>query len=147
MKLGRVAHSLQIAALLSVVGLSPIVGCGKGTSSSLKGQVTLAGKAVEDGNLVLRPNKGTPGDPVSTRISGGKYELAKDKKLVAGQYLVQITATDKKGVQYIPDKYSAGLNLTVDLAPGPNDKDFALEAGPVTAPPTMVGEQAPPPAQ
>ncbi len=144
MKLGRAAYSLQIVALLFLLGLGPIVGCSKGTSSSLKGQVTLAGKAIPDGDLVLRPNKGTPGPPASTKIAGGKYEFAKEKGLVAGKYAVQILATEK-GVQYIPDKYSVALTLSVDLAPGPNDKDFALEAGMVTVSPAMKGEQAPAP--
>lgn len=144
MKLGRVAYSPQIVALFVLVGICPIVGCSKATSASLKGQVTLAGKAVQDGDLVLRPSKDTPGGPVSTKISGGKYEFPKEKKLVAGKYQVQILATEK-GVQYIPDKYSAALTLSVELAPGPNDKDFALEPGTVTVPPAMKGEEAPPP--
>jgi hypothetical protein len=146
MKLGRVSRSLYVVALLLLVGLWPVLGCGKGTSSSLKGQVTLAGKAVQDGDLVLRPNKDTPGPPVATKIAGGKYEFTKDKKLVAGKYLVLVTAMEK-GVQYIPDKYNVGSSLTVDLAPGANDKDFALEAGMVTVPPTMKGEQTPPAAK
>ena len=121
-----------------------ILGCGKGSPSSIKGQVTLDGKAVQNGDLVLRPMKGTEGPPVATKITAGKYEIARDKGLMAGNYLVLITATEKNA-QVIPDKYNVGSSLTVDIAPGANDKDFALEPGTVTAPP-MIKEEGLPPA-
>ncbi len=145
MSVCKVSWSRYAGGLACLIGLCAILGCGKNTASSVKGQVTLAGKTVEDGNLVFSPMKGTAGPPVAAKITGGKYELPQDKGLVAGKYIVLITATDKKGVQYIPDKYNTGASLTVDLTVGANDKDLALEAGEVTAPPIMRGEEAMPP--
>lgn len=144
MRLRSVCVSLFAWGLILLAMPCLMVGCGKkGTASSAKGQVTLAGQAVPDGDLVFRPMKDTPGQAVSTKITGGKYEFAQNKGLVAGKYLVLITATNR-GFQYIPDKYNLGSGLTVDLSPGANDKDFKLEAGEVTRPPAMQGEKTPP---
>ena len=36
-------------------------------------------------------------------------------------------AREEEMVQYIPDRYNSATELTVDLAPGENTKDFDLE--------------------
>ena len=133
-------QAFKASMSLILLGLGLITGCSQGTSCWLKGQVTFEGKPVEDGNIVLRPVEKTPGPAVAAKITGGNYEIPKDKGLKAGKCLVLITAVNK-GTQYIPDKYNIASAVTVDLQGGANSKDFALEPGAVTTAPVMTGEE------
>ena len=74
-----------------------------------------------------------------------QFSIPIDKGLVAGKYLVAITATRKTGkqipgeglygetnsvdeeVQFIPAQFNARTNLTVELTAGENEKEFALQ--------------------
>ena len=116
-----------------VLAASSLAGCGKEARSSLSGKVTLAGKPVTEGAIVLRPLQGTRSPGAITKINGGQYSIGPDVGLVAGKYLVAITAT-RGDQQYIPDKYNRGSELTVELTAGENTTDFSLEEGFVSPP-------------
>lgn len=124
--------------LTGVVALCCVVGCSKGSSCSLSGQVTLGGEPVENGNVVFRPVESTPGPAAAAKVIAGKYDVPVDKGLLAGKYRVEITAT-RENVQYIPDVYNVASELKVDVSPGQNTEDFALELGEVTTE-EMVGQ-------
>lgn len=133
-------QSFPVSAFAILLGLGLLAGCGQGPSCWVKGQVTFDGQPVEDGEIVLRPVKETPGPAAPAKITGGNYEIGESAGLKAGTFLVLITAT-KNGVQYIPDKYNVASETTVDLQGGDNSKDFSLERGEVTRPPVMKGEE------
>jgi hypothetical protein len=140
MEFGRCARGPMALMSVMLFTLCMVAGCGKGTPCWVKGQVTFDGKPVEDGNIVLRPMEKTLGSGAPAKITGGKYEIPKNKGLMVGKYLVLITA-EKNGSQYIPDKYNVGSKETVDLGAGANDKDFSLQRGPVTSTRAMKGEE------
>ena len=133
-------QTFQASATAILLGLALITGCGQGTGCWVKGQVTFDGKPVEEGEIVFRPVQGTPGPAAPAKITGGNYEISEAAGLKAGKFLILITATNK-GTQYIPDKYNIASEMVVDLQGGANSKDLPLEAGEVTRPTVMKGEE------
>ena len=133
-------QAFQAWASAILLGLGLIAGCSQGTSCWVKGQVTFDGKPVEEGEIVLRPLGETPGPAAPAKITGGNYEIPEAAGLMAGKYLILITAANK-GTQYIPDIYNVASDMTVELQGGANNKDFSLERGVVTTPPVMKGEE------
>jgi len=130
----------RVALLCSVLAAVVVSGCGSGAGVS--GTVNIDGQPVADGGIVFFPAGSK--DPAATgRIIGGKYEVARNPKLVAGTYKVQINwlkATGKKlknendigteieeTYEAIPSQYNTGSNLSVELSSGSNRKDFDLK--------------------
>lgn len=108
--------------------------------STVAGDISFAGKPIESGSVRFFPVDGTAGAGAIAPISNGKFEIAADHGLIAGNYLVQVTATKKTGrvirpkevmpgddptpqqeeLQIIPAKYNTNSNLKVELQPGDN---------------------------
>lgn len=121
-----------------------LAGCGPGTSSSLLGTCSYGGAPIEEGNIRLFPIDGTPGHGAATRIEQGRFAFPPAAGLVAGEYLVAISATRATGrtvvgeglpgepatvpeiEQYIPERYNQDSQLRVTLKPGENEHDFTL---------------------
>lgn len=141
-----------VVAMIVACGLS---GCSGRARSSVKGQVTFDGQPIEEGNIRFNPQGEDLGGGASARITGGTYEIPASGGLLAGKYGVAISATRArtpeeqaaKGpveeheqadaedpappkpemrVQYLPEKYVMGSDLTVELTAGENTKDFSL---------------------
>ena len=133
---------------LRVVGLAAlacVLGCDSaGQTCSLSGQVTYDGEPIAEGSMRLMPLGETGGPGGSSAITGGKYEIPADKGMLAGEYLVVISASRSTGktipgpdgegdiketVPYIPHKYGRDSELKLTLSAGENSHDFALEKG------------------
>jgi len=145
----------RVALLCSVLAAVFVSGCGSGAGVS--GTVNIDGQPVADGGIAFFPAGSK--DPVATgRIIDGRYEVARNPKLVSGTYKVQINwlkGTGKKlksendigteteeTQEVIPPQYNSASNLSVELSSGSNRKDFDLK-GMLTGPsgPTGGGGQ------
>lgn len=142
----RVVPGARLRPLLGVTAtvfvLVSAVGCGSGKPCSVAGQVLFDGQPIPDGNLRMDPIDGTPGPGGAAKIVNGKYFIPMEKGMLAGTYRVRVTATKRTGrmipvetlgdgprereeiIQYIPDRYNRDSEVTVQLAPGENTKDF-----------------------
>lgn len=121
------------------------LGCGP-PRCSVEGRVTFDDKPIESGNIRLDSISNSKGDSAGAKIIDGKFTIPKDKGLRSGKYQVTITAIRKTGrtiknverlegtaaereevIQYIPERYNTGTELTVELSGGENtDKNFKL---------------------
>jgi len=116
--------------------------------ASLQGQVSLDGKPLESGVIVLVPSGDTQGPTAGGTLSDGKFHIAADGGPVAGRYRVQIKATRKTGrmvkssvpignrreveetEQFIPARYNTASELEVEIKPGRNRMTFDLKSPP-----------------
>ncbi len=128
--------------------LSLLVGCG-GSSDGIKradvsGTVTFEGTPVERGFIQFVPVPGVEGAPVKLTIENGEYSSSSDpvdsRGIPVGENRVEITASRSTGKQiknemgemedeiewYIPEKYNTNSELTMEIAPGDNPRDFTL---------------------
>ncbi len=128
--------------LVAGAGMGLAVGCGGGGEpASVSGEVTYAGQAVDNGNIRFDATAETASDPAAARIEGGKYQIPESAGLKAGTYRVMISASEVTGTttdpetgeevdqvrDVIPEKYNVKSDLTAELSPGENTKDFSLE--------------------
>lgn len=130
------------AVVLAAVGAVLVVGCGDKSSSmgTVSGEVTVDGKPLEEGNITFTaPN----GKIYSGKIQGGKYT---DVKTEPGSNKVQLyeRRPGPKKMSYsgpggslqetveegLPEKYNAKSDLTLDVQPGPNTKDWQTQGLP-----------------
>lgn len=119
-------------------------GCGPGSTGWLSGTCSYGGAPIEEGHIRLFPIGGTPGHGAAVRIEQGRYTFAPAAGLVAGDYLVAISATRATGrtvageglpgepetvpeiEQYLPERYNLDSTLRITLKPGENEHDFTL---------------------
>lgn len=119
-------------------------GCGAGEQSWVSGTCSYGGAAIDEGQIRLFPLVGTPGHGAATRIVQGTYTFEPAAGLVAGEYLVAVSATRATGhmlageglpgepdtvpeiEQYIPERYNHASALRLTLKPGENQHDLAL---------------------
>lgn len=115
-----------------VVALIP--GCGKSDPlrrQALTGEVKLAGQPLDDGTIQFEPldDKGVASGGL---IKGGKFEIAKEAGLPAGQYRLMIFAPEKGAAiqdampgdtmnaplakERIPAKYNTQSRETIDVS-------------------------------
>ncbi len=122
---------------LSVLLFTVFAGCGP-TTGTISGTVTVSGKPVESGIISFTPADGK-GAPVTVDIQNGKYAA----QAVAGAKLVQISAPVVTGQrpeyngpgapmiditeESVPAKYNSETELTLEMKPGVNQKDWAVE--------------------
>lgn len=123
---------------LSVVALV-VAGCGGDglTRGSVSGKVTFDGQPVAKGTIRFTPTGGTKGPMAMAEIADGQYAITMAAPVV-GKHTVQIEGirdTAKKdelgrpiGEQFIPAKYNEKTTLSVEIAKGTNNHDFALTA-------------------
>jgi hypothetical protein len=135
----RVAGVRSILVLLCLC----LAGCSDGGACSVSGQVTFDGQPLPEGNIKFDPAGESQGAAGAAKIQDGRYEIPLDSGMLAGKFLVSVTANKKTGrtvkqfdsttatmdeiIQYIPDRYNVQSELQVDLTPGPNQKDFQLD--------------------
>jgi hypothetical protein len=129
--------------LLMGLLLAAAPGCGS-DQVSIKGEVTLEGKAVGPGSIVFLPQAGTQSRKAAAAIIDGKYEIPADRGPTPGTFRVEISWSKKTGRKIpsadpviplidetreaIPKKYNSKSILTVKIVAGENKHDFALEA-------------------
>ena len=123
------------------------VGCGKGTSnrSAVRGEVRLDGRLLERGSILFTPIDGTKGTVAGGQIEGGQYRLSNDKGPAVGRNRVDIHAVRKTGkmvpkplgpqgqtveesVEAIPPRFNSASTLQVNIKPGDNTANFAVES-------------------
>jgi len=115
-----------------------LAGCGGGPNASITGNVTLDGQPLPTGTIDFIPADGnTP--TASALIENGTYTL----DLFAGPKQVKIHSIKVVGKkptyegmkdspmsdvteEVVPEKFNKKTTLTVDVANGENQKDFAL---------------------
>jgi hypothetical protein len=115
-----------------------LAGCGSGpATATVSGAVRVDGAPVETGTVSYAPLDGT-GAPATAEIKGGRYEV----RTTAGNKRVQISVpvvTSKRKAhvgadapwveitsESLPDKYHSKSELTCDVKPGSNTKDWDL---------------------
>ncbi len=124
--------------LLFLCGITLLTGCGP-AAATVSGDVTVDGKPLAKGTIVYSPFDGA-GTSVQADIQDGKYEL----HTIVGKKRVQITenlGVEKKkehngpGAPWmefpkgegLPPRYNSKSELTHELTPGSNSKDWKVE--------------------
>jgi hypothetical protein len=133
--------------LTALIALALLAGCGSGpTRAQVSGSASYGGKPIETGTIELLPVDGTKGPATGGAISGGRWEIARDKgPLVGGTYLVRITGTKKTGktvapprglpgqqpaeevVNYIPAAYNTDSTLKIRVSERSADNQFQFD--------------------
>jgi len=147
---GQIARPL--AALTLAAGFSLILtGCGS-DYASVEGTITLDGSPLSNVSVVFEP-RGTEGTSAfGSTDSNGYYELLTTEEqsgAMPGEYVVRVRSPEpaffgienepesptaeapeaefnEKYVNAVPEKYSAGSELTATVEPGSNTIDFDL---------------------
>jgi hypothetical protein len=127
--------SLMACGLLAAAVLAG--GCGK-EKTSVQGEVTLDGAAVDEGLITFEHSDGT--HPESAAIKDGKYTReatpgATRVKITAPKVTGKRPAYDEPGsptidvtTERIPAKYNAKTELTAEIKPGLNIIDWPLKS-------------------
>jgi hypothetical protein len=115
-----------------------LVGCGEGPATAkVSGEVKVNGTAVEHGVISYSPADNT-GAPVSAEIRDGRYEIqttAGPKHVLISVPVVmsrqkQSPAADapwvERTAESLPEKYHSRSELTFEVQPGNNTKDWEL---------------------
>jgi hypothetical protein len=123
------------------------VGCGKEDASrgNLSGKVTLDGKPVELGTILLTPIEGAKGVVTGGSIENGRYQLVGKAAAAVGRNRVEVRAMRKTGrmvpkpftqsgetieeqVEAVPARFNSESKLSVDVKPGDNTADFEVSS-------------------
>jgi hypothetical protein len=128
---------LVVLAFAFALGL--LAGCGPATAT-VSGEVTIDGQPLDEGAIVFFPFSGSAADAVRGNIKDGKYKVGPNP----GQYKVQISAqilvekrkaSDNPNAPFIlvhderlPDRYHSKTELSFDVKPGSNTKDWSLDS-------------------
>lgn len=128
-------------ALLALSGCSS-----NGEPASISGTVKFDGKDIPDGDILFRLGEGEEQIVASAKIVEGKYQIPLDDGLIAGEYLVSISASRKTGrkvetfeqigagasgtmeeiEQYIPVQFNSNSTYKVVLEPGDNVHEILI---------------------
>ncbi len=114
-----------------------LAGCGAPTGI-VTGDITVNGVPLEEGVITFSPADKN-GETVTRKVTAGKYEA----KMVAGNKFVQISAPVVVGMrkesthpdaplipeteESLPPRYNSESELTLEVKPGMNAKDWNLE--------------------
>ncbi len=128
-------------AIFALLSACLLVGCGGSQNAEVYGTVTYENKPIENGSIVFLSADGK-GPTGGGSIENGKYSV---QNVAVGSYKIQINATkettkmkmyddpkaewvQKAGEEMLPPKYSSekATELTFDVKPGTNKKDFSL---------------------
>jgi hypothetical protein len=140
--MSRLTYFRQFAAVVAVGFCFFILGCNAGNRGvPVEGNVTVAGKPVDDGSINFVPDDGQ-GPTAGARIENGHFRFAADKGVVPGKKNVRITAAMKTGKK-VPAGLGHARGDTVDevvpvtgsesceiVAGKPNQFDFDIKAKP-----------------
>lgn len=117
-------------------GLLDAVGCAPRTAT-VSGMVTLDGRPVETGAILLAPAEGE-GSPVTATITAGRYELTTRPGKMRVQISAPVVVEKRKAYEgpdaplievtreRLPARYNTESELAIDLQPGDNTKDWVL---------------------
>jgi hypothetical protein len=125
----------------SIVCMGILLFCGCGSSAhiaSVSGHVTLDGKAIEQGSILLAAVEGDKRFVTNAEIRNGEYRIEKARGPAVGVNRVEIHAAKKTGrlvsvglggdasemVEAIPAKFNSASTLTVDIKAGDNTANF-----------------------
>ena len=129
-----------IAALLACTG------CSRGRSiAEASGSVSFNGAPVKEGTIRFFPREENMGQGAAANVTDGRYAIAAGEGLVAGPYVVALTAVQPTGrqiprrevdpgesptvsetVQILPERYTVPGDVTAALRGGANIQDFHL---------------------
>lgn len=123
----------------AAVALFVSSGCGPATAT-LTGEVTIDGRPIERGFITISPADDIQAPPALAEFTNGKYEI----KTVVGKKFVTISAqrvVDRRKQseapdsplieiteEVLPERYNVKSDLTIELKPGANVKDWALDS-------------------
>jgi hypothetical protein len=125
--------SQRLLRTAGLFGIALLLGCGRPDTVEVSGKVTWNGAPVPHGDILLVAD-----DPQIAAVAGQIEEGAYTLRSKPGKKRVEISSyrlSDKKtpqgrpiGERYIPDRYNAKSELTVDVTlDGDNKFDFALK--------------------
>jgi hypothetical protein len=125
-----------VILVLGLAGAGLAGGCAR--TASVSGEVTVDGQALEKGTISYAAAEGTDA-PAQAAIENGRYQL----RTTAGNKRVQISApvvvgkrreyngpdapTVEVTKENLPERYNTKTELTFEVKPGSNTKDWALE--------------------
>ncbi len=138
----RALRSLCVLLLLTCV----VAGCGQDNPlnrQAISGTVTLDGQLLKQGRIEFTPVAAKDATKSGGVITDGKYELAAEKGLPPGKYIVRITAVEgggtadasqppgpgagSAGKDLIPPKYNTQSKEEVTVVDGQSEPlDFKL---------------------
>jgi hypothetical protein len=124
--------------LLILVTASLYSGCSP-PMATVMGNVTIDGQPLDKGVICYSPAEGE-GESVTVNIVDGKYEL----QILPGKKFVQVSAPKVVGTrkdsdapdatlveiteERLPERYYSGRELTFEVQPGFNTKDWSVES-------------------
>lgn len=126
----------------TILVLIALAGCGPNRPSTVRGEVTFDGAAVDGGTIVFIPTAGE-GRKSAAAILEGKYEVLPEHLPGTGSFRVEINWAKKTGKmipstdpgitvpefkEVLPKKYNETSTLTVELDTGENVRDFHLKS-------------------
>ncbi|MEA1951467.1 MAG: hypothetical protein U9N87_08785 [Planctomycetota bacterium] len=90
-------NKLKICVLLLFAAV-PMTGCSGGDGrKGLSGTVSVDGQPLESGLINFRPAAGTKSNSSGCAIKDGEFQIAADKGLPVGKYMVTVQAFRKSG--------------------------------------------------
>jgi hypothetical protein len=132
------ATSAIRSVMLLLLATCLIVGCGEAKLGELSGTITYDGKLVEQGSIAFIPVDGK-GPTAGSSIKDGKYLAQKVSVGTAKVRIMGAKVTGQKrmfddpdsplvttSAEYLPAKYNKETELTFDVLPGIQTKDFDL---------------------
>jgi hypothetical protein len=132
------AISATRSVMLLLLVASLIVGCGEPKLGEVSGTITYDGKIVEQGSIAFIPVDGK-GPTAGSAIKDGKYLAQKVSVGTAKIRIMGAKVTGQKKMfddpdsplvttseEYLPCKYNKQTELTFDVLPGVQIKDFDL---------------------
>lgn len=139
-------HPTITSFAAGVAGLLLVAGCGYGPApAEVAGSVSFDSSPVEEGTIRFFPVGESMGQGAAANVVDGRYTIALGDGLVAGPYVVALTAVRETGrqiprrevdpgetptvaetVQFLPDRYTTPGEVKAELRAGANVQDFAL---------------------
>jgi len=132
MRVGRAFGGLALCAALAA-------GCDGSGLADVSGTVTVDGAPVEEGSITFVPADGqgqTAGGPIkdgkySVRASPGRMKVSISAPKAIGKKKLYNTPNSPEGTIWkegLPARYNEQTELTLDVKPGRNAKDWELTA-------------------
>ena len=131
--------------IVCCIGFPLLAGCyGNNGRQAVEGTVTLDGRPLGGGLISFRPMSGTGGPSAGSPIDEGRFSIAAENGVFAGNFRVAITASRKTGrkmqdpmlgtmvdetAEAIPACYNRQSTLSAKVKAGdPNQFEFALKS-------------------
>ncbi|MDX2039104.1 MAG: hypothetical protein SFX72_20835 [Isosphaeraceae bacterium] len=139
-----------IALLIGTPVLLGSLACGEDPDAldrrPVTGRVSLDGRPLEFGHLLLEPGVDGPGTAVGAAVESGSFAIPRAQGPVPGRYRVRIYASSgemqagppgsssrkpRPMIERIPARYNADTTLEVEIASDRENRlDFALQSDP-----------------